>query len=141
MLKDGDLLIEGQYSFFKDPSMRDFCLRSDQYGNLGDWVYTKGIRIYSDASTPPGNAPPECLGNLNIGLAIPPIAGTATIQMTASTVLAICTDPNGDPLSVILPSSMPYQFTIAAGQTTVINFAVSDEKGGADSGTVTCIRN
>jgi len=82
------------------------------------------------------NTAPVCSSQTNTigGL---PVYATATVGLSASQALALCTDANGDALTVTSPA-LPYSTTLAVGQASVtIPFTVSDGKGGTGSGSVT----
>ena len=89
-------------------------------------------------AAPNTNRPPVCTDQTINMTGIPPIA-TATVTLTAAMVLARCSDPDGDAMTVTSPV-VPHTFTINAGQTHSDPFTVSDGRGGTGSGTIIWIR-
>jgi YD repeat-containing protein len=95
-------------------------------------------RTSVQTAAPNTNHAPVCTNQTTTMTGIPPIA-TATVTITEAMVLARCTDPDGDAMTVLTPA-VPYTFTINAGQTRTTPFSVSDGRGGTGSGTITFIR-
>jgi len=96
-------------------------------------------RITVQSGAPVTNQPPVCSSQTFPLTGIPPQA-TATDTITAAKVLARCSDPDGDPMTVTAPIPLPYTVTIPPGQNKVVPFSVSDGKGGTGSGTFSYIR-
>jgi len=83
------------------------------------------------------NNPPVC-GNAPV--AITGVPGTAPpIQVTGSLTIIPCSDPDGDTMTVISPTTAP-TFMLAAGQSYTYNITVSDGKGGTAVGSITYTR-
>lgn len=85
------------------------------------------------------NTAPTCVSPSATMTGIPSYA-TASFTLTATGIISMCSDANGDALTVTSPA-VPYTANIAAGQTIVTPFTVSDGKGGTGSGTFTMHRN
>lgn len=83
------------------------------------------------------NNPPVC-GNAPVAITgVPTFA--PPIQVTGSLTIIPCSDPDGDTLTVISPTTAP-TFTLAAGQSYTYNITVSDGKGGTAVGSITYTR-
>jgi YD repeat-containing protein len=80
------------------------------------------------------NQAPVCTNSSTTMTGIPSQA-TATVTITSAMVLARCTDPDGDTMTVLTPA-VPYSFGVSAGQGVLTPFSVSDGHGGTGSGTI-----
>lgn len=82
------------------------------------------------------NSPPSC-GNMPYVISgVPPFVPTITVSASFSPLP--CHDPDGDPLTVTPTSATT--FTLAANQSFVVTFTVSDGKGGTAAGSLTYFR-
>lgn len=93
----------------------------------------------SSSSQPPSNNSPSCNDVNNHMSTVPTYAGPVSITLQESSFLNLCSDPDGDPLSVTSPST-PHSFTVSSGQTVNVDFTVSDGNGGTGSGRYTFSR-
>lgn len=94
-------------------------------------IITKG----SSSSSSGSNTFPVCTSPTYTITGVPS-AVPAPITLTQSSLIALCTDANGDALAVTSPI-VPYSITISTGQTKTIPYSVSDGKGGTGNGIVT----
>jgi len=80
----------------------------------------------------------------NCGVAYIPITVTPSsappVPITGSLTTIPCSDPDGDTMTVISPTTAP-NFTLAAGQSYSYGITVSDGNGGVTPATVTYHRN
>lgn len=98
---------------------------------------TSSPAVVSVTVQPAPNHAPTCNSQTNTIGGLPAYA-TATVGVSSSQILALCTDADGDTMTVTTPANLPYTTTLAVGQTSVsIAFVVSDGKGGTGSGSVT----
>lgn len=86
--------------------------------------------------TPTQNHAPTCSSTTIVLTGLPSYA-TATVSVTSSQILALCSDADGDSMSVTSPT-LPASQTIPPGTTQVsFPFTVSDGHGGTGVGSIT----
>lgn len=96
-------------------------------------------KTVATAPPPSLNEDPECQNASPYLGSIPSHAPPVSFTLQDSSFLNLCSDPDGDALTLLTPST-PYSFTVSGGQTVNIHYTVSDGNGGTGSGTYTFAR-